>query len=630
MPGLAGLVSVGHDDIAGIAFSMASRLGLGVPPASIDLASAQGAAMAADSRPAGLWGPKVASDGQGLVVGINGEVFGLFKGEGNETADLLRGPRSRPAEDLLALYRRSGPACVGRLRGFFSLAIWDGARETLVLATDHFAMRPLFYLQEGKSVLFASEVKAILAASGGSLQQDEHGIADYLLLGMPLGDRTLFKGIRLVPPASILEIGGGRSAARSYWQLRFHSGRDTIGDLEKATELFSEAFDSAVGDCVDEGGVFELPLSGGMDSRCIGAVASRKAALRSYTMGGYESEDLKIGPRVAQRLGIPNLASSLTAKDFIDWTAASVYITDGMYSPVNALIMAVARRLPGDARVVLDGANSFDGHYRALDLFMRRPVQGRKGLVATGIGICPQPVIDARMRVRAPVLSRDFISSGRAQLESTYSEFADAVPEDQRGDPFATTDFLDLSNRLRRFNMMGTVLLRAFCEVRQPLFDFRIVEVATHLPPLLRSREKLFMGHYLSRLDPALAALPYERSGLPADAGLNRQILEYARRAARKAASCVAPRLREKPRVPVNYMHWIKSDSRLQQYLNDLLLDPRSLRRGHVTAPAMEPFLKELYSGRAENLYLAMRLVSIEIWYRYFIEKEPAPTYPPH
>lgn len=628
MPGLVGIVGRGLPHMPETALRMASSLGLGIEPSSIRQAAAPGIAMAADSRPAGLWGPRVATDDGGIVVGLNGEVFGLFDDKGAAIEDFARGSGSNPAKDIVRLYRQHGLDFVHRLRGYFSLAIWDGQEELLHLVSDRFALRQLFYFQQGERILFGSEVKAILAGCETLPAPDEHGMADFLLLGMPLADRTFFKDIKLVPPASIVTIGKGHLQVRQYWQFRFKHEYDGLADPEYAADRLYAVLEAAVSDCVDGPSEFELPLSGGLDSRCIGAIASRKSRIRSYTMGGNESQDLQVGPLVANRLGFPNKACPLTAQDFIDWIPASIYITDGMYSPVNAPILALARNFHPDASVVLDGANSFDGYYKAYQIAIQRVIPRRYTALEMAKGTVDQPVVDSRLRVITPLFSKEFLSKSGRHLEATGQDIAGSLAAGKPGNHFDSMDFLDLSNRTRRFNMMGTVLLRAFCEVRQPLFDHRVIDLVTQLPLIFRSKEKLLMGRCLQKLDPYLASLPYERTGLPANAGLSRQILEYVKRAMRKSASQALPGLRERPRVSIDYMYWIKNDLNLQGYFKSVLLDPRSLTRNHIDGATVEPFMKDLFNGRSENLFLVMRLMSMELWHRFFTEGESAPAFP--
>ena len=205
----------------------------------------------------------------------------------------------------------------------------------------------------------------------------------------------------------------------------------------------------------------------------------------------------------------------------------------------------------------------------------------------------------------------------------------DSVPESQKRNPFSTIDFLEQSNRIRRFNMMGTVLLRPFFEVRQPFFDHRVVDLVRKLPPQFRTKEKILLGRLLQIINEDLAKVLYERTGIPANSGFSRQIVEYAHRALKRFIGQFVPRLSEKPRVSIDYMYWLENDPKLQKYIQEILMDTRAMKRGHIDDSKMEVFLKELFSGKKQNLYLAMRLLSLELWYRFFIEHETPPVFPP-
>ena len=629
MPGLVGLAGPNFKQLSHTVNSMASHLGLGVSTDTIETATANNAAMGADSRPVNLWGPRVCADRQNIIIGINGEIFGLFDNNGNADIDFPRGPESRPAEEILTLYKKSGLEFVPRLRGFFSLAIWDGPEQTLHLISDRFALRSLYYVKVMDGVIFASEVKAILASHYSHFLPDQHGISDFIFFGMPLGNRTFFTDIKLIPPASIVTFKKGTMTVNPYWQLHFLGNNGKYRNLDSAAKSFATAFEAAVSDCTAESDIFELPLSGGLDSRCVGAAIPGGTSLRSYTMGGYGSEDIKIGPQVASHLKIDNLLCPLTAKDFLDWIEPSVYLTDGMYSPINASIMPIIRVLPQESKVILDGANSFDGSYKVVELLLYSLSLKRYNPIKQAIKICPQPIIGPDGVPAGTVLKDSYIASCRSYIEKTLEEFLKSIPPDQADNPFDTIDYLEQSNRIRRFNMMGTTMLRAFYEVRQPFFDHRVVDIVTKLPHTLRSKEKLLLGKFLSQRNDYLASLPYERTGLPANANIALQVTEYGRRATKRVLSRIITPMKEKPRVSIDYMHWIKTDNNLQNYIKSILLDHSTMERNHIDKTKIESFLQDLFEGNASYLALTTRLISMELWYRFFIEGAEPPTFPP-
>lgn len=627
MPGIAGFTSKFENTPSEILESMISRLGIGTPADSIESVIGPSFAIATDNRPHGLWGPRVASDEKGITVGINGEVFGLYDADNQPIDNFKRGPDSSPAGELIKLYHRYGLSCIPRLRGFFSIVIWDAVKETLFLITDRYALRSLYYLPADTGIYFGSEVKVLLQPGKKHLATDNHGITEFLLMGMPLGDRTFFKEIKIIPPATIVKIKNGKEEREKYWNLRFDYKNKTLKKRVIADKYFTEAFDNAVADCLEDPiDFYELPLSGGLDSRCIAAGIQKTSNLRSYTMGDEGSKDLDLGIRIAKDIGIPNTPCKLSAIDFIKWIEPSVYITDGMYSPINASIMPIASILSNDSKVVLDGANSFDGSYMFFETMLNNFSVHNHSIIHQAIKICPNSIINENLDIRFRLFSDGFISAGKKYISETFSQIKNSVSRIQPSNNFDIIDFLEQSNRIRRFNMMGAALLRTKFEVRHPFFDHRVVDLVTGFPSIFRTKEKFILGLYLLRKNPYLASLKYERTGLPAHTKLSDHYISYAMRAARKELSKIFPSLKSSPRVSINYMHWIQTDKQLQEYIKSILLDPRSLQRDYLLSQDIEPFIMSMFAGHSSHMPIVFRLLSLELWQRYFLEGSSPPA----
>ena len=538
------------------------------------------------------------------------------------------GPEARIGETLLDLYKKHGIEFVERLRGAFSLAIWDGPAEALYLASDRHGLRPLYYRQTAHGVAFASEVKALLTESEESLAVDECGIADYLVLGVMLGTRTFFRDIQLVPSASILTFRNGKKSTRRYWDLRYRKGDDLCADPGEGARLFKEVFLETVGELTACPGTFEIPLSGGMDSRCL-AVAARACGrrARTYTLGSDRSDDLRLGPQVAGRLGFSNESWALTPRDLIDWTPEAVYLTDGMSNPFNSPILFMAKRLPADAQVVIDGTSSFDGLYRMCDLVLNRIMPSKYSMKRLAIDVVCGPVIDHRGRLFDDLFTTDYGRVARESAGTALDDFAGNVPTDQRANPFNTLDFLDHVVRIPRHNMMGTVLLRSCCEVRHPYLDPRVVDLVARFMPLLRTREKLVLGRFLALQEKVLGGLEYERTGLPADASILRHFMSYRRNAAKCVLRRVLPAIKETPRQAINFGQWLRRDRDLQGFVRGVLLDGRMQARGYFRPESVRGLVDDLLSGREHHLPIVGRMISLELWHRYFLEGE-APVAP--
>ncbi|HEU5323484.1 MAG TPA: asparagine synthetase B, partial [Methylomirabilota bacterium] len=151
---------------------------------------------------------------------LNGEVYNF---EALRAELLARHTfRSRgDTETIVHGYEDEGDAIVAKLDGMFALALWDARRRRLLLARDPFGKKPLYYWTDGRELLFASEVKALLAG-GAPAELDASGLPEYLALGYVPTPSTLFAGIERLPPASTLAAGaGGVEGPATYWDLTF-------------------------------------------------------------------------------------------------------------------------------------------------------------------------------------------------------------------------------------------------------------------------------------------------------------------------------------------------------------------------------------------------------------------------
>lgn len=211
--------------------------------------------------------------GRRYVIVYNGE---LYNTEDVRAPLLAQGHRFSGYSDtevLLTAYIEWGEDCLRRLNGIFAFAIWDEARQRLFLARDRLGVKPLFYCQLGESLLFGSELKAILANRLVPRQLDATGLAELLLLGPARTPGTgLLRGLSELRAGHYLLHQPGRTELRRYWQLVSQPHAD---DLETTVERLRWM----VEDTVRRQLVSDVPvatlLSGGLDSSAISAIAAR-------------------------------------------------------------------------------------------------------------------------------------------------------------------------------------------------------------------------------------------------------------------------------------------------------------------------------------------------------------------
>jgi asparagine synthase (glutamine-hydrolysing) len=233
------------------------------------------------------WGGQpIGNEDGSLWIVYNGEVFNH-----PELRDELsnRGHTFRThtdTETVLHLYEEIGPSCLDRLNGQFAFAIWDSRRSRLFLARDRMGILPLHYSIIDGSLVFASEVKAVLHALGRPPELDPQSLDQVFTFWTTIPGRTAFKGVQELPPGHFLIMAEGGIAVRSWWQMSFSpdAERTTLTStqaVENIANLLQDAIRIRLRADVPVGAY----LSGGLDSSGLTALAMRSLANRLQTFG---------------------------------------------------------------------------------------------------------------------------------------------------------------------------------------------------------------------------------------------------------------------------------------------------------------------------------------------------------
>ena len=217
---------------------------------------------------------KLTYQGETYTIVYNGELYNTEE----VRHDLLRAGHSfrshSDTEVVLHAYAQYGEDCVRKLNGIFAFAVWEEGRGRLFLARDRIGVKPLFYTQTGKGLLFASEIKTLLQYPSVPRQLDLTGLTQLILLGPGrLPGSGIFKGIYEVEPGCCGYFEDGKLRLRQYWKLRDREHRETFEETVECVRYL-------VTDAIRRQTVSDVPigtfLSGGLDSSIITAVCARQ------------------------------------------------------------------------------------------------------------------------------------------------------------------------------------------------------------------------------------------------------------------------------------------------------------------------------------------------------------------
>ena len=302
-----------------------------------------------------------------LCIVFNGEIYNF-----QELRDRLVSKghsflSNSDTEVILAAYREYGPDCLAHLQGMFAFAIWDRANETLFAARDRLGKKPLYYYADGRSLVFASELRSLMRLRWISLELDLNALDSYFALQYIPGPRTVFRRIsKLQPGHFLLARDFGRQwHVQRYWHPERRLERDP-DSLERARNLIEDSVKRRLVADVEIG----VLLSGGLDSSLITAIAARRSGkkLKTFSVGFSDERlnELACAERVARLFETDHHA--IVADDVTPGTLADVidHLDEPLGDPACIPTYLVAQFAARHVKVVLsgEGADELFGGYR--------------------------------------------------------------------------------------------------------------------------------------------------------------------------------------------------------------------------------------------------------------------------
>ena len=316
----------------------------------------------------------IANEDETLWTVLNGEIFNYL--ELREELDAL-GHRFRTRSDtevIVHAYEAFGDRFVERLVGQFAIGLWDERRRRLVLARDRVGIRPLFFARTQGWLLFASEVKAILAVAPELAHLDDRGLAQVFTFWGTVGERTVFAGVRSLPAGHRLVAEGTQERLQQYWDWRFP---ETTNSAATSLEEAAEQVRALLADAVRLQLRADVPvgayLSGGLDSSGIAALAkqqTRRLRTFSVTFDEAEYDESEFQHRMVEALGVEHSAIRCSESDIGQVFPALIWHTETpILRTAPAPLLWLAKHVHDSGfKVVLTGEGA-DEVFGGYDLF---------------------------------------------------------------------------------------------------------------------------------------------------------------------------------------------------------------------------------------------------------------------
>ncbi len=270
--------------------------------------------------------PMATPDGRYRIT-FNGEIYNYRELRKELQAKGCVFRTNSDTEVLLHLYAERGKEMVHALRGMYAFGIWDSGARTLFLARDPFGIKPLYYADDGKSLRFASQVKALLKGGAIDTSPSAAGHVGFYLWGHLPDPHTLYKGIRALLAGSHMLVSARVAEPQKYFSVTkiFESANEAPSHLTRQQDV--EKLHTALKDSVRRHLVSDVPvgvfLSAGLDSTTLTALASEVGAgeLQTITLGfneyrGSEEDETFLASRVARTYGTSHKTQWVSRTDF--------------------------------------------------------------------------------------------------------------------------------------------------------------------------------------------------------------------------------------------------------------------------------------------------------------------------
>jgi asparagine synthase (glutamine-hydrolysing) len=567
----------------------------------------------------------MASPDGAVVVSYNGEVYNHLELR-HELENLGFTFRSRTDTEVLVHgYRAWGLDVVPRLNGMFAFALWDAARSTLHLVRDRYGIKPLYYWWGSTELVFASEIRALLLHPRIAAEVDHDALNEYFTFQNLFEEHTLFKGISLLPAATIMTLGpDGRLVRRRYWDFDFTRRDETLSRddaCERTLALFTRAVGRQMMGDVPVGSF----LSGGMDSGSIVAVASQHLPRLATFTAGFEVSAVE---------GVEKTFDERRTAELI----ANRFKTEHYEQVINS--SDIAWVLP---RVVW--------HLEELRLGMSYPNYYITRLASKFVKVCLSGAGGDELYAGYPW--RYYRVSGALDrhqyMHEYYGFWQRLVPDADKPALFTEAAW----RRVRQRDMFD-VFQRAFSgndglrydSIEDHVANSLYFEAKTFLPGLFVLGDKLSMAHSLEERFPFMdndlvdfaqtVPVPFKLGELERMRRIDENELDKFRKffrdyddgkaVLRQAMSRLLPAeitTRRKQGFSSPEASWYRGEA--AGYVRELLLAPRAAYRDFIRPDFVERVVREHTEQGINHRLLIWSLLCFEWWCRIFLDRQPDP-----
>lgn len=532
-------------------------------------------------------------------------------------------------EVIVHLYEELGQDCVRKLSGMFAFAIWDERRHKLVLARDRVGQKPLFYAEEDGGLLFASELKAILAVSCQVRELDYTSLHHYLSLRFIPAPRTMLRHVHKLPPAHVLTYENGVTSISRYWEPSFAeklnlSEAEFLEGLREKLRLTVAAH--VVGDVPI--GAF---LSGGMDSSMVVAMMAGdlKMSFKTFSIGvpSQDFNELPYARTVAEHYQTEHI-EQYVEPDIIRLVPKMIWHLDEPSDPIAACQYYAAELASRHVKVVLGGDGGdelFAGFDRYLgvgyvDYYALLPASLRRQIIGPLIERLSDSFTYKSATQKLRWIHELSMLPGNASRYAAATTFTRFNHEQKRA-LFSS----DLWQQVSQVDS-AEIIIAPFeqAPATNSLDRMLYADYVTRLPEhSLMLVDRMTMAHSIEARSPFVDHELVEYvAAFPQHLKIHGRNLKYILR--QLAQDYLPQQIIRRGKMgfmfPVAY--WFRNE--LHPFLREFLLDSHFVKEGIFRKQEVEQMLDEHRQNEVDHHVRLWMLLNLSVWHQIYIErKEP-------
>jgi asparagine synthase (glutamine-hydrolysing) len=579
--------------------------------------------------PAGGHQPMTNED-QSCWIVLNGEIYNHAALRPGLEARGHRYSTRSDTETILHAYEEERERCVERLQGMFAFALWDRRRGQLLLARDRLGIKPLYYAVTDTQLIFASEIKAILATGGLEPKFNTSILPEFLATRFTAGEETFLVGVRkLLPGRTLVWSFDGGLRQRRYWRVPLETEELPAGFKECAAEIRAQ-LEAAVRSHLMSDVPLGLFLSGGVDSTALAGLMAPmlREPVRTFSVGFEEREanELAYARLAARAIGAEHREVVMSPEAFFGALPRLVWHEDEPIAFTSSVPLYFVSRLAREhVKVVLTGEGA-DELFLGYNRYRVTAWNERMGRAYRAV--MPRPIRDAVMRVASALpgrvrryTERTFLTlrpGPRSLFYENFSVFSTARQEDLLAD-----------NGWLAAHDPYAEGLRYYAEgAGDPLERMSRADLQTYLVELLMKQDQMSMAASVESRVPFLDHAFVEHAmAIPARFKLRGW---ETKAVLREAVRDVVPRPileRRKMGFPVPVGRWLRGP--LWEDLEQFVVSAEALERGLFDPVGVRRLVAEHQTGHKDHGDRLWLLINLELWHRVVLEAQDPDTLMP-